>query len=240
MQKRGFTLIELLVVIAIIAILAAMLLPALSKAREKAREASCSSNLKQIMLSLTMYADDNDGKIPMHYGKSIANVNKHWTQVEMELNYINDSNILCCPSLKPFKYVNYSKTYGLRIGNKAVQNQAFSMLTTPILAAAGGSGDTIQKFAQPSEVIMVSDTMRNNTADDGPVQWYYSDCYNSSYTGTGGGLMCCVHRDKFVNSAFADGHVAGAGHGEIKASWTQCYVTLSTLTVYRTGVSFGF
>ena len=63
-DRRGFTLIELLVVIAIIAILAAILFPVFARARAKAREASCTSNLKQMGLAVQMYANDYDGLLP--------------------------------------------------------------------------------------------------------------------------------------------------------------------------------
>ncbi len=67
MQKQKFTLIELLVVIAIIAILASLLLPALSNARNVAREIKCKSNLKQFATGLILYSDSNDSMMPAAY-----------------------------------------------------------------------------------------------------------------------------------------------------------------------------
>ena len=70
MKKKTFTLIELLVVIAIIAILAAMLLPALAKARAKARTIACANNMKQIALATVQYTGDNNGAFPHRIGSA--------------------------------------------------------------------------------------------------------------------------------------------------------------------------
>jgi prepilin-type N-terminal cleavage/methylation domain-containing protein/prepilin-type processing-associated H-X9-DG protein len=94
MKRRGFTLIELLVVIAIIAILAAILFPVFAKAREKARQASCGSNCRQIGIALSMYVQDYDEQIMRECYDGAC-----WCYTNPLNAYARNAQIWQCPSL---------------------------------------------------------------------------------------------------------------------------------------------
>ncbi len=109
---KKFTLIELLVVIAIIAILASMLLPALNQARDKAQAIKCTSNIKQINMSFSLYMSDFNSYLLT--SDQISGSWKFWPDIYYDrLNYISSREVMLCPSIQPKQYRVRNFVYGL-------------------------------------------------------------------------------------------------------------------------------
>jgi len=108
LQIKKFTLIELLIIIAIIAMLSGMLMPALNKAKEKAKGINCISNLKQCGTMMGMYSNDSNGLLLF-----FTAMPKFWNDVYIDNNYIINKNVLVCPSFNPIKYTFHNYTYGM-------------------------------------------------------------------------------------------------------------------------------
>ncbi|MFO8081400.1 MAG: prepilin-type N-terminal cleavage/methylation domain-containing protein [Armatimonadota bacterium] len=116
LRSRGFTLIELLVVIAIIAILAAILFPVFARARDKAEQTSCLSNLKQIALAELMYQNDNDERTAAVTNWPVnVTTNSYYTWITMLKPYIKNTDIFSCPSQREermYRVVNRTTSVG--------------------------------------------------------------------------------------------------------------------------------
>jgi prepilin-type N-terminal cleavage/methylation domain-containing protein/prepilin-type processing-associated H-X9-DG protein len=229
-MKKHFTLIELLVVIAIIAILAAMLLPALSKAREKARAISCTNNLKQVTLAYIMYGDSFEGYWPVGARgqagwPSIAaasGVLDTWADWSPNWSDVGDASadkwakkspILFCPNAQN-KIPNHA--YGI-IANDAYANHTarsygggcyFSYTDCPWGGISGGGFDPVyvrpEQFKAPSAFWLWGDgcdSNGSNTSDAG----HWGACVEPRWGGPKHDLD--AHGKGGTPFAFADGHV---------------------------------
>jgi prepilin-type N-terminal cleavage/methylation domain-containing protein len=153
-MRKLFTLIELLVVIAIIAILAAMLLPALSKAREKARSISCTSNIKQIALGGNMYADDYKDFLPCAW----MNNTIEWSTL---LNaYVGDIKIFNCPSYVSTMTNEYGWNYHSYNGSSDYATNGALGFKHP--ADPRGGPVTREEIPHPSVMIMMGDSRQSS------------------------------------------------------------------------------
>jgi len=189
MGRKGFTLIELLVVIAIIAILAAILFPVFAKAREKARQTSCLSNVKQITLGYLMYAQDYDEWFPGFINGRTAIQRWWWYQVIDP--YTRNVQMYYCPSSRYYLGPNRYATSNWN----ATDYWGYPMPTIP----------------NPSEKFLIADSAGADTAGTLGSRgcMVYSPYDPASPAGSGWnrcrGHLWPVHNET-ANVGFCDGH----------------------------------
>jgi len=215
MNRKSFTLIELLVVIAIIAILAAMLLPALSKAREKARTIACLNILKQCGLSCVLYEDEQDGYLPQ--SDWVSDTRPQWTiQIATGMGlhirdgeqntYYNYFGLACrttktfrCPSARPN-------------GTVAEADPSWCTNIAYNLFCGGRKNQTeIQYVKRPqvkeaSNTLQIYDSPRPEKTDLGSyLYWRNYFCYANGHSATFDAMPKMRHGNG-LNALFLDGH----------------------------------
>ena len=204
MRRTGFTLIELLVVIAIIAILAAILFPVFARAREKARQTSCLSNVKEIALAVVMYVSDYDERYPQDYyltGGANCDGKVFWPLVVDP--YIKSgannatwsggsTSIWKCPSMATISswYCGAYTDYGM---NSSIFRMAEA------------------RIGQPAQTIMLGESwIAHDPYPDRHEGWYlWTTAYADDPTHTPGyytGLGTRYAHNGMANWAFCDGH----------------------------------
>jgi prepilin-type N-terminal cleavage/methylation domain-containing protein/prepilin-type processing-associated H-X9-DG protein len=227
-QKQGFTLIELLVVIAIIAILASILFPVFAQAREKARQASCQSNLKQLGLATLMYTQDYDETFPLYqyadcqgftcyqywFGRRTAT---GWDKtLGLLYPYMKNHQVQRCPSFTARPRFGDGNGYGYNwgyVGSDYYLSYNWPPLNPATEAALSSSADKIL-FADSGFVNAPwyggDGSVLETAGIDPPSQWYGTPTMDFRHVDSGKILDSAAQTvtcKGLANITFADGHV---------------------------------
>ncbi|MFA7231050.1 MAG: type II secretion system protein [Victivallaceae bacterium] len=218
MKKTAFTLIELLVVIAIIAILASMLLPALNKARDKARAIECTNNLKQIGQAMLYYAQDNNDNLPNGRTASGVTPAKYWYSYQ-------DQGFLA-PYLSMLK-TTYDSIGAVKANSRSKLSCPAAPMQTPVsgttlwtygynnVISSNNSPQTFRKISSFKRVSETSLVMDNNSTKgayaDTDLQTAVTTGYPVGYR-HGGGSSAFKNSSNVV---FVDGHAESRKFGTI-------------------------
>ncbi|MGC9319618.1 MAG: DUF1559 domain-containing protein [Armatimonadota bacterium] len=220
-MRRGFTLIELLVVIAIIAILAAILFPVFARAREKARTASCQSNLKQLALGVLMYAQDYDERTPGAYGNSSRDTGFNlppgpvtgrggtrswWLWPDFVYPYVKNTQLFVCPSGGVSSYGDYAANNDAMYGSHSAPGTNLADMTQP--------ASTILLYDAAVGPISCGRPHGYRLDGDGPRPWCYGyPAVNElEFLPDNPYAQDRSRHNNGCNYAFADGHVKWLGN----------------------------